>query len=197
LRRPDGGSVSLGGHDLASPGGAARARRELGFLPQDPEPLAHLRVDEAIVYAAWLKGVPRRERAARVDEMLEALDLTAVSSSRLRTLSGGTRQRAHLAQAMVHRPRVLLLDEPSTGVDAEHRVDLRATLRRLALGRLVVMSTHLTEDIELLADRVLALESGRVRFDGTPAELADLAGPGPSDEPARAIERGLRALGRR
>jgi ABC-2 type transport system ATP-binding protein len=197
LRRPDGGAVSLGGHDLTTARGAMRARRELGFLPQDPEPLAHLRVDEAIAYAAWLKGVPRRQRAGRVGEMLDTLDLAAVSSNRLRSLSGGTRQRAHLAQAMVHQPRVLLLDEPSTGVDAEHRVDLRATLRRVAHGRLVVLSTHLTEDIELLADRVLALESGRLRFDGTPGELAQLAGQGDCDEPARAIERGLRSLGQR
>ncbi len=201
LRRPQAGSAHLAGHDLRTVRGAARARHALGYLPQDPEALSHLRVHEAVEYAAWLKRVPRRERADRVTAALVDLDLVGRAGDRLGALSGGTRQRAHIAQAVVHRPSVLLLDEPSTGVDAEHRVELRQVLRRLAAGRLVVLSTHLTEDIELLADRVVALDAGRVRFDGTPNELAalgtheaagDLAG-----EPARAIERGLRALGSR
>ena len=205
LRRADAGGAFLNGHDLGTLRGGARARRALGYLPQDPAALAHLQVAEAVEYAAWLKGVPPRERPDRVTAALVDLDLVGRAHDTLGSLSGGTRQRAYIAQAIVHRPDVLLLDEPSAGVDAEHRVELRQVLRRLAGGRLVVLSSHLTEDIELLADRVVALDAGRVRFEGTPDQLAALgASPGaggtagdPPAEPARAIERGLRALGPR
>jgi ABC-2 type transport system ATP-binding protein len=196
LRRPDAGRAWLGGHDLCTPDGASWARRELGYLPQGGDPLGHLTVIEAVGYAAWLKGVPGRQRARRVAEAVDQLDLGPVAGNRLSTLSGGTRQRAYIALAVVHGPRVLLLDEPTTGVDAEHRVDLRATLRALAPGRVVLLSSHLTEDIELLADRVVALAEGWLRFEGSPDELAALAGPGAVAEPARAIEHGLRTLGR-
>jgi ABC-2 type transport system ATP-binding protein len=199
LRRADAGRVEVGGHDVRRPSGATAARLQLGYLPQQPTALMHLRVREAVEYAAWLKRVPRGERADRVTAALVDLDLVHRAADRVGALSGGTRQRAHIAQAIVHGPDVLLLDEPTTGVDAEHRVELRQILRRLARGRLVVLSTHLTEDIELLADRVTGLDHGRVRFDGTPTELAlvgEAAGGGTDEaEPARAIERGLRALG--
>jgi ABC-2 type transport system ATP-binding protein len=200
LCRPAAGSASVAGHDVRTRSGAAAARRVSGFLPQEPTALHHLRVAEALTYAAWLKGVPSRQRAGHVEEALAALDLVARADDRLGALSGGTRQRAYIGQAIVHRPDVVLLDEPSTGVDTEHRVELRAILRRLAVGRVVVFSTHLTEDIELLADRVVALTDGRLTFEGSPTELAALAGPDGSDagtdEPARAIERGLRSLAR-
>ena len=158
LRRPDAGTASVSGHDLRRVRSAARARQALGYLPQDPTGTAHLTVEEAVGYAAWLKGVPRRERADRITAALVDLDLVDRRTDRLGALSGGTRQRAHIAQAVVRRPTVLLLDEPSTGVDAEHRMELRRVLRTIGAGRLVVLSTHLTEDIELLADRVVALD---------------------------------------
>jgi ABC-2 type transport system ATP-binding protein len=201
LRPARSGSVHLCGHDLRTVAGAAAARARLGYLPQEPTALGHLTVAEAVEYAAWLKRVPRRRRADLVTAALVDLDLVERAHDRMGRLSGGTRQRAHIAQAVVHRPDVLLLDEPSTAVDAEHRVDLRHTLRRLAAGRLVVLSTHLTEDVELLADRVCALAGGRLAFDGTPDELvalgaADAERTGAA-EPARAIERGLRAVAAR
>ena len=202
LRTPRTGSVRLCGHDLRSRRGASAARAALGYLPQEPGALGHLTVAEAVEYAAWLKRVPARERPHRVTAALVDLDLVDRARDRLSRLSGGTRQRAYIAQAVVHRPDVLLLDEPSTAVDAEHRVELRRTLRRLAAGRLVVLSSHLTEDVELLADRVCALHDGSVAFEGTPAELVALGAVAAGDagedaEPARAIERGLRAVVRR
>jgi ABC-2 type transport system ATP-binding protein len=200
LRPVRTGAVRVAGQDLGTVAGSAAARARTGYLPQEPTGLGHLTVAEAVVYAAWLKRVPRRVRTALVSDALEELDLVEHADDRLSRLSGGTRQRAYIAQAVVHRPAVLLLDEPSTAVDAEHRVELRRTLRRLARGRLVVLSTHLTEDVELLADRVLALDDGRVAFDGTPAELVAIGAASQhdhgaaDDEPSRAIERGLRAV---
>ena len=119
---------------------------------------------------------------------------------KLKQLSGGNRQRAYIAQAIVHEPSVLLLDEPTTGIDVEHRIELRQHLSGIGEKCCVVMSTHHTEDIELLADRVLSLRAGRVVFDGTPAELISrvedprTADHRPSGE-ARSIERALHELG--
>lgn len=193
------GHAALAGHEVSTRRGAAGARAVLGYLSQDPQHSGHLTVREAVEYAAWLKAVPRRSRRARVAATLTDLDLTSVASTKLSVLSGGTRRRAHLAQAVVHEPPVLLLDEPTTGLDPDHRAEFQGFLSRLAQGRTVVLCTHLSEDIDVVADRVIALADGRIRFDGTPAELAAL-GAEPVDPAADAtswaIERGLRHLGR-
>ena len=215
LRRPSHGQVSVAGLAPTSARSLREIRRRTGYLSQDPRQHGHLRVGEAVEYAAWLKGMPRQTRTTRVLEALDAVDLSRWKERRLGELSGGTRRRVHLAQALVHGPGVLLLDEPTTGVDAEHRVEFRALLRRVATGRLVILSTHLTEDIELLAERVIVLDHGRVAFDGTPEGLTDMGnkegnkeankeaeGDGPADRAAserlaqgsRPIERGLLAV---
>jgi ABC-2 type transport system ATP-binding protein len=197
LVRTSSGEIRLAGCDMRSPAGIARARPALGFLPQDPAYHEHLRVREAILYAAWLHRIGRFERERAVDRALGELDLWEVADRRLRHLSGGTRRRVYIAQALVHQPHVLLLDEPTVGLDPEHRVELRRLIRRLADGRLVLLTTHLTEDVELLPDRVVALVDGSVRFDGTPGELLAIAGEmgGGGDE--RPIERALRLVSER
>ena len=194
VRRHTAGRVCVAG----VPTSGSRALREIrlrsGYLAQDPQHHGQLRVGEAVGYAAWLKGMDAGQREHRVHEVLDELDLTRWARHRLTELSGGTRRRVHLAQALVHRPSVLLLDEPTTGVDAEHRLEFRGLLRLVAANRLVVLSTHLTEDIELLADRVVVLDTGRVAFDGTPDGLRVLGGSDPAGQVAsRAVERGLRA----
>ncbi|MFE3556417.1 ABC transporter ATP-binding protein [Streptomyces sp. NPDC059193] len=202
LLRPAAGSVSLGDQrpdprpyprpdrrtDLR------RYREGIGYLPQAPEFPGHFTVREAVTYAAWLRGVPRGRRAEAIGRVVEDLNLTDVADARLRNLSGGNRQRAHIAQAVVHQPAVLLLDEPTTGIDVEHRIQLRTYLARMGRTRCVVLSTHHTEDIELLADRVVSLREGRVVFDGTPAELMARAGAGVDTTTARSVEQALHDL---
>ena len=188
------GAITVRGLGASGRRQAAAYRRLVGYLPQSPVFSLDFTVLEALRYAAWLREVPVGDRADRVTEMVDRLDLAAVASSRLGTLSGGTRQRAYIGQAVIHRPLVVLLDEPTTGVDSVHRVELRDLLRDLAADRLLVMSTHLTEDIELLATRVVAMREGTVEFDGSPQALAALADDAPEDS-ARRIELGLRALG--
>ena len=204
LRRPSHGQVSVAGLAPTSARSLREIRRRTGYLSQDPRQHGHLRVGEAVEYAAWLKGMPSQARRARVLDALAEVDLSRWQERRLGELSGGTRRRVHLAQALVHGPGVLLLDEPTTGVDAEHRVEFRSLLRRVATDRLVILSTHLTEDIELLADRVIVLDRGQVAFDGTSARLTELgsndgSNDGPNAGPnggsgSRPIERGLLAV---
>ncbi|HEY8982516.1 MAG TPA: ATP-binding cassette domain-containing protein [Streptomyces sp.] len=194
------GTVLLGDEAVNPKRDGRRYREAVGYLPQEPEFPGHFTVREAVTYSAWLRGIPRDRRSAAVDSIIGELALNAVASKKLKELSGGNRQRALIAQAVVHEPSVLLLDEPTTGIDVEHRIELRKHLNRLGAKCCVVMSTHHTEDIELLAGRVVSLRKGRVVFDGTPAELiARAEGPGaqapqPTRE-ARSIERALHELG--
>nr|WP_255345037.1 ABC transporter ATP-binding protein [Streptomyces avermitilis] len=197
---PTTGQVTLGAEASPPRRAAARYRAAMGYLPQDPDFPGHFTVEEAILYSAWLRGVPSARRSGVVQQVIEDLSLAKWVSTQLRTLSGGNRQRAYIAQTIVHDPAVLLLDEPTSGIDVEHRIELRKLLRQIAHTRCVVMSTHHTEDIELLADRVVSLREGSVVFDGTPQELiARFEGkPPPESQPsrtARSIEQALHELG--
>lgn len=196
LLRPSAGSVSLGDRGPGRRTSLRRYREGIGYLPQAPDFPGHFTAREAVTYAAWLRGVPRSRRAEAVHRVIEDLHLTDVADARLRSLSGGNRQRTHIAQAVVHEPAVLLLDEPTTGIDVEHRIELRTYLARMSRTRCVVLSTHHTEDIELLADRVVSLREGRVVFDGTPAELMARAGAGAgaATAPVRSVEQALHDL---
>ncbi len=189
-----GGTIEVMGSDVATRHGRAQARRNLGFLPQEPAFLGQFLVSEALEYAAWLHGVARSGRKESVRQALEELDLLDVAGTRLSDLSGGVRQRAYIGQILTHRPPVLLLDEPTVGVDAEHRVELRRLVARLATDRLVVLSTHLTEDIEFLAHEVVVLGRGEVVFRGPPTALAEL-GRQTHTPDERPVERALRQLG--
>lgn len=189
---PFTGAVELAGHDLATATGRRSARRRFGFLPQEATFPDDFTVTDALLYAAWLQRVPSRERPEALGRALAAVDLGDRAGQRLKELSTGLRRRVFLGQAIVHEPAVLLLDEPTAGVDTEHRAAFRRLVRSLAESRLVVLTTHLTEEIEFLADRLIVLGGGRLRFDGTPAELTALAPRPGTDE--RPVEAALRAL---
>ncbi|UDM05453.1 ATP-binding cassette domain-containing protein [Streptomyces longhuiensis] len=197
---PTAGQIALGDDDVTPRSAGAAYRKSVGYLPQNADFPGHFTVEEAVTYSAWLRGIKSRNRREAVQTLIERLDLGSQAGTRLKFLSGGNRQRAYIAQAIVHDPAVLLLDEPTTGIDVEHRIELRELLSRVGRDRCVVMSTHHTEDIELLSHRVVSLREGRVVFDGTPADLIgqvegaaqNAAEPTPE---ARAIEIALRRMG--
>lgn len=170
-------------------------RRAVGYLPQDLEIIGRFTVTDALRYAAWLHEVSDIEAATAA--VLRDLELTDHASAKLKTLSGGTRRRVMLGQAIIHRPPLLLLDEPTVGMDAHHRFALRRCLEVLAETCAVLLSTHVFADVDALGDHVLVLGPERLAFDGTAAELIgrgdELAGPGASHaEPA--IDRAVRLV---
>ncbi|MEU7562364.1 ATP-binding cassette domain-containing protein [Streptomyces eurythermus] len=194
------GYVTLGAEKVNSDKTRAGYRAAIGYLPQDPDFPGNFTVEEAITYSAWLRGVPASRRTGAVQRVIGELSLTKWASTRLKNLSGGNRQRVHIAQTIVHKPLVLLLDEPTTGIDVEHRIGLRKILGKLGNTCCIVMSTHHTEDIELLADRVVSLREGTVVFQGTPQELiarakAQSSSASQPSREARSIEQALRDLG--
>ena len=189
--RAQGGQVRLLGQDVSGREGRTQVRRRLGYLPQQLGYFPGFTVREFVEYMAWLKEVPAARVPSAVDEALERVDLSARAGSRMRTLSGGMLRRAGIAQAIVNDPELLLLDEPTAGLDPEQRVGFRALLRELGADTTVVVSTHLVEDVASACTGVALLDAGRVVFTGTPDDMAAAGADGEGDT---ASERGYLAL---
>ena len=148
--------------------------RDVGYMPQHWRPIPGFTVRDGVVYAGWLKGLARDQSRLAVEQALNVVDLEKLADRKASRLSGGERQRAGLAESVVHRPDLLLLDEPTVGLDPEQRSAFRAALSR-GLAPTVLLSTHLVDDVVALANRVVVLDEGRVAFDGSLNELADVA----------------------
>jgi ABC-2 type transport system ATP-binding protein len=168
----DGGAFTVLGHDPATSAGRQEVRRTLGYLPQTPGFHPDFTPFEFVDYVAILKELTDRgARHREVRRVLEQVDLGEVRGKRIKKLSGGMRQRVALAAALIGDPGFLVLDEPTVGLDPEQRMRFRELIAQAGEGRTVLLSTHQTEDVAMLCHRVLVMAGGRIRFDGTPAEL--------------------------
>ncbi|MEV4108672.1 ATP-binding cassette domain-containing protein [Nonomuraea sp. NPDC049695] len=173
---PDGGQVRALGLDPADRAQRTELRRRLGYLPQNPGFYPHFTVFELVEYVAILKELTdRRDRHREVRRVLAEVDLADRARTKVRKLSGGMRQRLALAQSLLGDPALLILDEPTVGLDPEQRMRFRALVSRLGESRTVLLSTHQTEDVAALCERVVVMKGGRSVFEGTPGELAGTA----------------------
>ena len=173
---PDTGRIEAFGLDPAVAGQRTELRRRLGYLPQDPGLYPNFTASALLDYVAVLKELtdaPRRRTEVR--RVLAEVGLADRARVKVRKLSGGMRQRLGLAQALLGDPALLVLDEPTVGLDPEQRMLFRALISRLGETRTVLLSTHQTEDVGALCERVVVLRQGREVFDGTPRALAALA----------------------
>ncbi|MER5598148.1 ABC transporter ATP-binding protein [Streptomyces sp. NPDC002265] len=169
---PDRGAFSVLGHDPSTTAGRQNVRRALGYLPQSPGFHPDFTAFEFVDYVAILKEMTDRgARHREVRRILDAVDLSEVRGRRIKRLSGGMRQRVALAAALVGDPGFLVLDEPTVGLDPEQRMRFRELIAQAGEGRTVLLSTHQTEDVAMLCHRVIVMAGGRLRFEGTPAEL--------------------------
>jgi ABC-2 type transport system ATP-binding protein len=171
---PSSGEMRLLGRDPGAHESRREIRRRLGYLPQNLGYYPGFTVLEFVEYFALLKDMPAARVPAAVAQAVERVDLGAKAKAKLRTLSGGMLRRVGIAQAIVNAPELLLLDEPTAGLDPEQRVQFRALLRDLGRHATVVVSTHLVEDVGAACTEVALMDAGRVVFHGTPAELAAL-----------------------
>ena len=173
LSRATSGRVLWCGEDIARKPDALRA--ELGYLPQDFGVYEALSAREFLAFLAAVKGLPSRTVAARVDECLDMVGLSDVADHRLGGFSGGMRQRVGIAQTLLNDPKLLIVDEPTVGLDPEERQRFRHLLAELAGQRLVILSTHIVSDIEASASELAVLVAGQLRFSGTPEALVAAA----------------------
>lgn len=169
---PSAGSLRLLGFDPADPGERRALRRRLGYLPQSLGYYPNFTVFEFVEYFALLKEMPKGEVRPAVAGAIERVGLGDRARSKMKTLSGGMIRRAGIAQAIVNGPELLLLDEPTAGLDPEQRVSFRALIRDLGERGTVVVSTHLVEDVGAACTEVALMDSGNIVFRGTPEELS-------------------------
>jgi ABC-type multidrug transport system ATPase subunit len=189
---PTTGQLRLLDRDPGAPGPRREIRRRLGYLPQNLGYYPGFTVAEFVEYFALLKEMPAARVPVAVAAAVERVDLGGQARAKLRTLSGGMLRRVGIAQAIVNEPELLLLDEPTAGLDPEQRVHFRALLRDLGRRATVVVSTHLVEDVGAACSEVALMDRGKIVFHGTPAELtARGADQGTGDAP---LERGYTAV---
>ena len=166
---PTEGSVSIAGHDLLDD--PAIARQELGYLPENVALYPEMRVDEYLAFRARLARLPAKDRREAADRAVDGCLLGEVRHQIIGTLSKGYRQRVGLAAAILHGPKVLILDEPTVGLDPKQIISIRELIRDLGRERTLILSTHILPEVEQLCQRVLIIDRGRVIAEGTPAEL--------------------------
>lgn len=165
----DGGSITLDGEEIQKMG--IRYRRILGYMTQQQGLYEGMTAESFLVYMARLKEVPRIAVAREVDRVLEMTNLADVRHKKIGSFSGGMKQRVLLAQALLGDPKVLILDEPTAGLDPRERARLRDHIYRLSQDRIVLLATHIVSDIEVISDSILLLKQGKLLRSGTAGEL--------------------------
>ena len=171
---PDSGSASVAGYDvLANP---LEVRKRVGYLPESAPLYVDMNVIAYLEFVAEVRGIPREERAKRIDKMVDVCGLAKMTDRTIGTLSKGFKQRVGLAQTLIHDPEILILDEPTTGLDPSQIIEIRELIKEIGKERTVILSTHILPEVEVTCTRVLIINEGRIAASGTPAELQSIAG---------------------
>jgi len=173
---PTHGRVEIDGYDVARD--PHEIRKRIGFLPDTPPLYDEMTVGAYLAFVAGLRGVPSAEISRRVAEVEEKMDLTHVDGEIINRLSHGYRQRVGLAQALVHKPALLILDEPTSGLDPKQIVEMRELVRKLRGEHTILISSHILPEIRQLCDRFLVIQSGELVAQGTEQELSQHLGTG-------------------
>ena len=171
ILRPSSGRILCDGVEIGTLGAAYREK--LGYLPQEFGFYPEFTVQDYLEYMAALKGLPRTEAARQIDALLERVSLTEVRRKKIVKLSGGMKRRVGIAQALLNDPEILILDEPTAGLDPKERVRFRNVISSLGKNRMVLLSTHIVSDIDYIADRILIMKNGELIQEGTEKEITD------------------------
>lgn len=170
ILRPDGGTISVDGHDTAKD--ALSAKLSIGFVPDDPNMFLRLKGLEYLAFMADMYGVKSEQRIETIDALAKRFDMQSALGDRIQSYSHGMRQKIVIMGALLHKPRVWILDEPMTGLDPKSAFELKAMMREHAdAGNTVFFSTHVLEVAEKVCDKVAVISSGRILFAGSIAEL--------------------------
>lgn len=162
ILRPTSGTITFDGIDVSE----ESYRAALGYLPQDFGYYPEFTALDFLLYFAALKGIPKKRARQKADELLTLVSLNDAAHKRIKTFSGGMKQRLGIAQALLNDPRLLILDEPTAGLDPKERVRFRNLIEQLGRDSIVLLSTHIVSDIEHIADQVLLMKDGQLIFQG-------------------------------
>ena len=170
ILKPTSGTVTFDGMDVSS----EEYRAELGYLPQDFGYYPDFNGMDFLLYMASLKGLTKTEAKRISKKLLELVSLSDVAKKKIATYSGGMKQRLGIAQALLNDPKIIILDEPTAGLDPKERVRFRNLIKELGTESIVLLSTHIVSDIEHIADTVLMMKAGQIVFNGSADEIDDL-----------------------
>ena len=166
---PSGGTAKIAGHDMRIDRQAGAAK--LGYLPENGPLYPDMTPRTLLEFFASARGLDGKRARDRIDAVIRLCAIESVVGKAIGKLSRGYRQRVGMAQVLLHEPEVLILDEPTAGLDPNQIREVRQTIRRLGRNKTVLLSTHILQEVQAMADRVLLMNEGRMVFDGTPAEL--------------------------
>jgi ABC-2 type transport system ATP-binding protein len=169
------GRVYIHGMDIRST--PELAKREIGFLPQNPPLYTDLTIDEYLVYCAELRLMPKDKIKAAVEEVKERCGIGHFSTRLIRNLSGGYRQRVGIAQAIIHKPRLVVMDEPTNGLDPNQLIEVRKLIKEIAQDHVVLISSHILSEIHLVCKDVIMIEAGRIVFSDSMSAFNDYIQP--------------------
>jgi ABC-2 type transport system ATP-binding protein len=187
---PSAGSVRVCGHDIE--GAPLAAKACMGYLPEGAPSYAEMTVRNFLDFIADIRGLLAEKRRARLTDVIERLHLTGVLEQAIETLSKGFKRRVGLAQALLHDPQVLILDEPTDGLDPNQKHEVRTLINAMAKDKIIVISTHILEEVDAVCNRAIIISNGRILADDTPKGLASRAPSGRLDDVFRQITTGAK-----
>lgn len=188
---PTSGSISVCGHDVQDDPLAAKA--VMGYLPEGAPSYGEMTVRNFLEFIADVRGLSGDRRRARFDDVVGRLQLASVLEQMIETLSKGFKRRVGLAQALLHDPQVLILDEPTDGLDPNQKHQVRALINDMSKDKIIVISTHILEEVDAVCNRAIIIAGGKLLADATPKELAARAPSGRLDDVFREITTGQKS----
>lgn len=182
---PTGGEVRIAGVSVVDDPVAAKAR--IGYLPEGAPLYPDMTPRTLLDFIAEIRGIPAAKRKARIAEVVAQINISEVLDQRIETLSKGFKRRVGLAQAILHDPQILILDEPTDGLDPNQKHEVRQLIKQMSKDKVIILSTHILEEVDAVCTRAIIIARGKVVFDGTPKELKDRSPSGRLDDVFREI----------
>ena len=185
---PDGGTVSVNGHDVIEE--PIIVKSNIGYLPEGAPSYGEMTVHNFLHFIAEIRGYNGAEKQSRIDAAVKEVHLEPVLSQTIETLSKGFKRRVGIAQAILHDPDVLIMDEPTDGLDPNQKHEVRTLIKEMAREKAIIISTHILEEVDAVCDRAIIIADGQILFDGSPAELRAQSDSGDIDDAFRRITTG-------
>ena len=189
----DAGKITVNGHNVLDDPIAVKAC--IGYLPEGAPSYGEMTVRNFLQFIAEIRGYNGTEKQSRIDAAVQEVHLESVLNQTIETLSKGYKRRVGIAQAILHNPDVLIMDEPTDGLDPNQKHEVRTLIKEMATQKAIIISTHILEEVDAVCDRAIIIAEGKILFDGSPAELRGRSGSGDIDDAFRLITTGKAQAG--